>query len=302
MAKFLPVNQIFFLLSILFFFFNQAECRVPEKYTDWFGRHKFFPMGYLAAGGNYMNEMFEQCFDNGELVKHVMKGVDLQNKNPNITASCTVVISHTDESILLAFRPTYGIDEQNEEVLTVAETTSFPGGGIVSKFYYNALMVLWNAGIKDAFLTSKNKNPSYEIWITGHSMGGALSSLMAAYLVQMKYTLNTNVKLMTFGEPRNGHKDFANRFPELVPWAYRVVHHNDLVPHSIPEALGYQHHRNEIWYNNTMEVNDPFIECDEPESKKCSDSVPANEWSVFDHGAYFGKKVRCIKTATPIFA
>uniref|UniRef100_A0A914QTN3 Fungal lipase-like domain-containing protein n=1 Tax=Panagrolaimus davidi TaxID=227884 RepID=A0A914QTN3_9BILA len=161
-------------------------------------------------------------------------------------------------------------------------------------------MLLWNGGIKDAFFTSKNKNPNYEIWITGHSMGGALSSLMAGYLVQMGYASSSAVKLMTFGEPRNGHKDFANRFPSLVPWAYRVVHHNDYVPHSIPQELGYQHHRNEIWYNNTMAAGDPYIECDEPESMKCSNSVPADQWSILDHGGYFNKKTSCLKSASPL--
>uniref|UniRef100_A0AC34GIK0 Uncharacterized protein n=1 Tax=Panagrolaimus sp. ES5 TaxID=591445 RepID=A0AC34GIK0_9BILA len=98
------------------FAIETVTCRAPPKYTDWYGRHKFFPMGYLANGGNYMMEMFGKCFDKADFIKHLTFPVDLGNKDKNVTASCTVVVSHTDESILLAFRPTYGIDEQNEEI------------------------------------------------------------------------------------------------------------------------------------------------------------------------------------------
>ena len=48
----------------------------------------------------------------------------------------------------------------------------FPGGGNVSHYFYNAFLTVWNGGVKDDFNIFKNRYPNYEIWITGHSLGG----------------------------------------------------------------------------------------------------------------------------------
>jgi predicted lipase len=68
----------------------------------------------------------------------------------------------------------------------------------------------------------------------------------------MGYVQPNNIKLMNFGSPRLGHPDFANRFPSLVPYAYRVVHNRDHVPHAPTTADGYQHIKNEV---NLREAN-----------------------------------------------
>lgn len=106
-------------------------------------------------------------------------------------------------------------------------------------------MLLWNNGLRDAFFTAKNKNPEFELWITGFSMGGSVASIAAAYISQMGYMAPSQVKLVTFGQSRVGHPDLANRYPSLVPYAYRVTHRNDSVPHYIPNPP-YQHFKNEV--------------------------------------------------------
>uniref|UniRef100_A0A914PS13 Fungal lipase-like domain-containing protein n=1 Tax=Panagrolaimus davidi TaxID=227884 RepID=A0A914PS13_9BILA len=289
----------YLLLLITTIFIPSTFSRAPPKFTDWFARHKFFPISLLSGGGTAMNHTMGYCFDNAELLKHLKLPCDIVSNNPNITAASTIVVSHTDEAIIITFMSTSNQQKLVEEMATIYETSPFPGGGTVSKFFYNAIMVLWNGGIKDAYLKAKNKNPNYEVWVTGGSMGGALSSLMAGYLVQMGYASSSAVKLMTFGEPRNEHNDLADRFPSLVPWAYRVVHRFDDIPHIVPTNMGYQHHKNEIWYHNDMDVNDDFIECDEPESLKCSNSLSPDKWSRADHSTYFKNGHPCKKTPGP---
>jgi hypothetical protein len=56
----------------------------------------------------------------------------------------------------------------------------------------------------------------------------------------------------------------------------RVTHYNDMVPHVPPEAMGFKHSGNEVWYYNSgTDMN--WKECEnsvsKEESNKCSDSL-----------------------------
>lgn len=126
------------------------------------------------------------------------------------------------------------------------DTVPFPGGGTIHKFYYNGMLTLWNGGVRDAFFTAKNAYSTYELWVVGWSLGGALSATTAPYISYMGYFNSSKIKMVTFGEPRVGHIDFADRFANLVPFSYRVVHRNDIAPHLMPLTSGYSNHKNEV--------------------------------------------------------
>lgn len=44
-----------------------------------------------------------------------------------------------------------------------------------------------------------------------------------------------------------------------------------------------------------MYEGQPYIECDEGESKNCADSVPPNLWTWGDHQCFGGKSMQCKK-------
>lgn len=52
--------------------------------------------------------------------------------------------------------------------------------------------------------------------MTGHSLGGAIASLAASYMVGTKLVNQTMVKLLTFGQPRVGDWEFADMHDEQV--------------------------------------------------------------------------------------
>ena len=145
--------------------------------------------------------------------------------------------------------------------------------------------------MKDAYSTFKNKYPSYEVWITGHSLGGIMASLGASHISQLGFANPSKIRLINFAGPHGGDLTWAQRMATLVPWAYRVVHHWDYVPH-IPTNPNwtYTHHKIEIWYNNSMADGDPYITCVELESKNCSDSVDPSDYSNPEHNTYFEGK------------
>jgi triacylglycerol lipase len=84
----------------------------------------------------------------------------------------------------------------------------------------------------DAILATRRADQ--KLWLTGHSLGGALATLAAAHagsdVVQGLYT---------YGSPRAGDAVFASVLPQR---AYlRFVHRDDWVPLIPPEVLGFVH-------------------------------------------------------------
>lgn len=65
------------------------------------------------------------------------------------------------------------------------------------------------------------------IHCVGHSLGGALASLVADWV---KAEFNKTVYLYTFGCPRVGKKDFAINSNDRIDKVFRCVHGNDPVP------------------------------------------------------------------------
>jgi triacylglycerol lipase len=90
-------------------------------------------------------------------------------------------------------------------------------------------------GISDrlgAIVTARR--PGQALWLTGHSMGGALATLAAAHLGREAVH-----GLYTYGCPRVGDVAFASVLP--VASHLRFVHRDDWVPTMPPEFLGYVH-------------------------------------------------------------
>ena len=118
----------------------------------------------------------------------------------------------------------------------------------MNKYFLDGFNDVWNAGMKDDFLTLKNKNPGYELWVTGHSLGAAMASLGAASISKLGYMPPEKIKLVTFGQPRVGNSSYVDAVDKLISYSFRIVHAHDIVPHLPPKGmLGYFHHRSEIW-------------------------------------------------------
>jgi hypothetical protein len=86
--------------------------------------------------------------------------------------------------------------------------------------------------------------PSGPLWVTGHSLGAAIATLVATELDAQGYV---GVQpLYTFGGPRVGNAEFFDAF-----WlkCFRVVHGDDQVPH-LPPAIEYMHVGHEIFVDD----------------------------------------------------
>eukprot|EP00827_Trimyema_finlayi_P004360 TRINITY_DN433_c0_g1_i11.p1 TRINITY_DN433_c0_g1~~TRINITY_DN433_c0_g1_i11.p1 ORF type:complete len:154 (+),score=40.37 TRINITY_DN433_c0_g1_i11:64-525(+) len=117
--------------------------------------------------------------------------------------------------------------------------------------------------------------------IRDSSLGGALAILGCIELA--KY--NDLEKVITFGSPRVGNKEFAQWWQsyDLVKEKYRIVQHQDIVPHVPMINLGFQHVGVEIWYFENESLNHKF--CPTLDDPKCSDSVKFLR--PYDHARYY---------------
>jgi hypothetical protein len=94
-----------------------------------------------------------------------------------------------------------------------------------------------------AVQSAKAANPSYTVVTTGHSLGGSVATLAAAYLRKA----GLPVDLYTYGSPRVGNDKFATYVSEQAGSEYRLTHINDAVPKLPPMFLGYRHTTPEYW-------------------------------------------------------
>ena len=89
------------------------------------------------------------------------------------------------------------------------------------------------AGCADAILGAlRNAGNPARVHISGHSLGGALSTLCAA---DVKARAGAATTLYTFASPRTGDSAFAARFNSNCPDTFRIVNTEDIV-NTVPLA------------------------------------------------------------------
>ncbi|ESQ56340.1 hypothetical protein EUTSA_v10024569mg [Eutrema salsugineum] len=82
----------------------------------------------------------------------------------------------------------------------------------------------------------------WHVYVTGHSLGGALATLLAIELASSQLAKHgaINVTMYNFGSPRVGNKIFADVYNQKVKDSWRVVNHRDIIP-TVPRLMGYCH-------------------------------------------------------------
>lgn len=154
-----------------------------------------------------------------------------------------VYVAQNDAAVVVAFRgsesPT-SLDGFKDWLLTNANNyliipegqsgTDFAAAGVGARFhrgFMDALEMIW--GPLSAALNTAIKTKERPLWITGHSLGGALA-LLAAWRLRRNF-LEVH-EIVTFGAPMIGNDAAAKAFEmELSGKIFRYVDLNDVVPH-----------------------------------------------------------------------
>lgn len=96
-----------------------------------------------------------------------------------------------------------------------------------------------------------------ELYITGHSLGGAIATLFASKLRNARPDLvkNSLRGIVTFGAPASGSLGFYRHYGELNKLTLRLVNASDAVPFTPP--IGYRHVGKSAWLLNKSISEDP---------------------------------------------
>jgi triacylglycerol lipase len=134
-------------------------------------------------------------------------------------------IAESEERIIIAFRGTNTRPEWISNA--IARQTPYPflsDSGMV----HNGFLNIYRSARK-AILSALRKLPEHrKLFITGHSLGGALATLCA-----VDVAANSKFKspvVYTYASPRVGNPKFALRYNRLLSNRHRIYNINDLVP------------------------------------------------------------------------
>jgi predicted lipase len=103
-----------------------------------------------------------------------------------------------------------------------------------------------SASVVSALATLKFPRSVSSMTICGHSLGGAVATLLA--LDVAANTAFNNPSVYTYGSPRVGDSLFASTFDQVVKNSYRVANRLDIVP-TLPPPVDYDHVLNPVDLN-----------------------------------------------------
>lgn len=153
--------------------------------------------------------------------------------------------------------------------------------------FYRATMNLKNETIR--YISQlKTLYSSYNIIITGHSLGAAIAQVLSMELLKEGY----NLELYNYGQPRVGDNKYALFVNNKIKNYWRFTHNKDIVPHLPPiEGFKYYHSCREVFEDQYNKLNlCSNINC---EDYNCSDQYTLKKTIVNDHYYYIGHRVSC---------
>ncbi|KAF6035404.1 hypothetical protein EB796_006278 [Bugula neritina] len=174
---------------------------------------------------------------------------------------CSAVIAKSlaDDRIIVAFEGTSSPAQLTEQfVLSFTGLKSFdPTGGEILEYNKKTHDALYPC-VKSLLEELLTAQPTAEVMVTGHSLGGAQAQLAAAHLVKDGVVSSDKLHVYTFGSPRVGDKDFAYGYDRLLGNSWRVTRKNDPIPlivikSTIPISLPNScfHTRREVYYSGS---------------------------------------------------
>ena len=148
-----------------------------------------------------------------------------------------------NQGVIVAFRGT----QQWEDVMTdLWASTTIRHRSSPLRRVHEGFCAAYEA-VSDQILDEIKKRKPARVYVTGHSLGGALATLAALDIAQMETAPKVKppeVTMYNFGGPRVGDWGFAEYYNGIVDHSHRVVAGRDAVPH-LPTAgwwpLGYRH-------------------------------------------------------------
>ena len=173
---------------------------------------------------------------------------DVNQLRGTFTVSIGLILQAASGDVAIAIRGTEGIYEWIHDAMFLAVPCPIlPSAGSTDDGFtamYRSMTTAPVAGspsVVQALAGLPWPKPVTSLTICGHSLGGALATLLA-----LDVAANTNVPAFksptayTYASPRTGDPSFANVYNHVVPNTFRIANRIDLVP-KLPLPPLYEH-------------------------------------------------------------
>lgn len=216
-------------------------------------RMLFHTLWVLMDEDNIKDELARQGYQLvGEVILgagHESAGFDIWGVESPPMSGGQAYVATNEKNLVVAFRSTASDDgwEVTLNVLTdlkaYPKKLSFIDDSVPNAKSYQQLKV--HSGFHNEYLRYRDRillyvsqHPDKDIYLTGHSLGGALAVLSS---FDIAAHTQRPVTVFTFGQPRVGGPKFREAYDALVPNSYRVVVDGDPIARVPGLFLDYEH-------------------------------------------------------------
>ena len=138
----------------------------------------------------------------------------------------------------------------NKNSVPLAEDDKNSGDKIfVHRGFRDYADVVLSDGLAERLKASLEKNPHETLYLTGHSLGGAVATITAIRLSDSGVD-KTRLKVISFGAPAIGSHALAKNYADKIDLT-RVVMKGDIIKKSL-RALGYVHFGETLEYHQSV--------------------------------------------------
>lgn len=190
---------------------------------------------------------FFLCFFLNRILSRLTK-FPAYRKDTSTDVTGYIAADHTNKLIVVAFRGSTSFKNWLTDLAFAKKQTDICASCTAHHGFWQSWLDARDR-VLPAVAQATAANPSYQLRVTGHSLGGAIAALAAASLRNDNYT----VAMYTFGSPRIGGTKISEYITQQPGGNYRVTHWNDPVPKLPPIAVGYVHISPEYYINKPNE-------------------------------------------------
>jgi len=212
-----------------------------NNYPPGYEPHRAYQLAYMSAWSYANLETFTDKLsllltENGEFLEF-----SVVNEGMFVSAYAQVLLMN--DTALVSFRGTEPTNIANWIVDAGTAKVSFRDIRAHDGFLQNWQQV-WSSVVEALTKWKNGSSSETKIYITGHSLGGAMAVLSAIELQQQHSELWSTVQgIYTYGQPMvvdRADRDIAQE--RIGSKLYRHVYWNDLVPHLPPLSVGAYAH------------------------------------------------------------
>lgn len=259
----IPWEDIYDMGKLMYLIYEYME---KWRVTKFINLDKFITNNSNLVSDNDSKLLLElkEKYPEGELLKYFTNSADLQSligKNPK------------KKRITLVFRGTDGFLDCLYDLLIIK--TNLGDGIKVHKGFYNQLFNgnVYNK-LKIILQHEIELHPDWEVYITGHSLGAALSTI-SSYLFAKDFP-NTKFNVITFASPKVGNYKFQQAFQSLSNLScYRICYNRDCVT-AFP-TFWYYHVGHNLWFDKNKQEWHYYDQCN------CKNYYLCWYYNAFDH-------------------